>query len=157
MIDMFENADPSEARGNEITVREVLHSGAARIQEDLAAQPELQVRLLDTMGTVYRSLGLYEAAGPLLEQALATRRSLQDSGHAGLARSQNELAQLYFLKEDFAAARPLFEEALEIAEQAIGPGSLDVARSLQGLANLHCEKGEYDDALPLFERLETQE
>ncbi len=61
MVDLFKVSDPSEALGNTITAREILDKGAQRIDSELADQPAIQATLMDTMGTVYTSLGLYDA------------------------------------------------------------------------------------------------
>ena len=58
MTDSFQLADPSHARGKDITAREILDQGAARIRTELSGQPELQATLLDTIGSVYLSLDL---------------------------------------------------------------------------------------------------
>ncbi len=63
MVDLFKVSDPSEALGNTITAREILDKGAARIKTELTEQPAIQATLMDTMGTVYTSLGLYGAGG----------------------------------------------------------------------------------------------
>jgi len=76
MVDLFKVSDPSEALGNRITAREILDKGAQRIETELADQPAIQATLMDTMGTVYTSLGLYGSAIPLMQQALETRRTL---------------------------------------------------------------------------------
>ena len=70
LIGMFRIIDPSEARGNTVTAREMLDKGAARIDEELTQQPAIQARLMDTLGTVYTGLGLYSEAQPLLERAV---------------------------------------------------------------------------------------
>ncbi len=57
LVGLFEVSDPSEARGNSITAREILDRGAVRIGETLADQPEVQGRLMETMGNVYMNLG----------------------------------------------------------------------------------------------------
>ena len=57
MVDLFKVSDPSEALGNTITAREILDKGATRIETELGDQPEIQATLMDTMGTVYTSLG----------------------------------------------------------------------------------------------------
>jgi serine/threonine protein kinase/tetratricopeptide (TPR) repeat protein len=150
---IFEVSDPSEGRGNTITARELLNSGAEKIHRELEGQPIVQARFLESIGRVYRSLGLYDRARPQLERALEIRRGIQEEGHADIARSLNELALLLHMMEDYAGARPLYEEALAIGEKSLGPYHLDVARSLMGLANLHFEAGEYDLARPLHERV----
>jgi hypothetical protein len=75
MVDLFKISDPSEARGSTVTAREMLDKGAARVDVDLAQQPKIQATLMDTLGTVYMGLGLYGQARPLLDRAVATRRS----------------------------------------------------------------------------------
>src|SRR5262249_59441720 len=76
LVDLFRISDPSEARGNSMTAREVLDKGAARIETQLARQPQIQATLMDTLGTVYMGLGLYGQAKPLLETATEKRRAL---------------------------------------------------------------------------------
>ncbi len=76
MVGLFNVADPSEARGNSITAREIMDKGAARIGKELTAQPAIQATLMETMGTVYTSLGLYDQAARLLRSALDKRRAL---------------------------------------------------------------------------------
>ncbi|MGC1729955.1 MAG: toll/interleukin-1 receptor domain-containing protein, partial [Steroidobacteraceae bacterium] len=57
LVDLFKISDPSEARGNTVTAREMLDKGAARIDRELANQPAIQATLMDTVGTVYMGLG----------------------------------------------------------------------------------------------------
>src|SRR5271167_3149805 len=76
LVDLFKVSDPSEARGNAVTAREMLDKGAARVDKELARQPAIQATLMDTLGTVYMGLGLYDQARPLLDRAVATRRHL---------------------------------------------------------------------------------
>jgi hypothetical protein len=62
MVGLFEVSDPGEARGNTITAREIMDRGASRIERELTTQPAIQATLMETMGTVYTSLGLYDQA-----------------------------------------------------------------------------------------------
>ena len=62
-------SDPSEARGNSVTARELLDKGAAQIGSDLASQPRVAARMMNVMGEVYTSLGLYEDSATLLAGA----------------------------------------------------------------------------------------
>ena len=76
MVGLFRVADPSEARGKAITAREILEAGGRRIDTELRGEPAVQADLMDTIGTVYAGLGLYDDATGMLEEALAKRRSL---------------------------------------------------------------------------------
>ena len=75
--------DPGEARGNSITARELLDVGAEKIEDMLTEQPETRAELMATMGGVYRELGLYPQAEPLLEQALAERQRVLGASRFG--------------------------------------------------------------------------
>ena len=86
MIDLFKVSDPSEALGNTITAREILDKGAERIDQELAGQPAIQATLMDTMGTVYTSLGLYDSAVPLVRKAYEKRQRLRGATARGDGR-----------------------------------------------------------------------
>ena len=49
LVDLFKISDPSEARGNTVTAREMLDKGAARIDRQLVSQPAVQATLMDTV------------------------------------------------------------------------------------------------------------
>ena len=63
LVDLFKVSDPSEARGNTVTAREMLDKGAARVDQELAKEPAIQATLMDTLGTVYTGLGLMPRRG----------------------------------------------------------------------------------------------
>ena len=53
MTSMFKVSDPSEARGNSITAREILDKASKEIDTGLAKDPEVQAQMMDVMGEVY--------------------------------------------------------------------------------------------------------
>jgi len=152
LIGLFAVVDPSEARGNTVTAREILDKGAARIETELAGQPEARATLMGTMGTVYRSLGLYADAEPLLEKALAQRRTLAGGPDAKVAQALNEYATLLVKKGEFDAAEPLYREALEQYLSTVGENNPSTAQTLNDLAYLLSQKGDFDAAEPLYRR-----
>ena len=76
---LFKVPEPSEARGRTITAFEILKYGADEARTRLADQPDILARLMETLGTVYMSLGLYSEAGPLLDQAVETYQEVRDA------------------------------------------------------------------------------
>src|SRR5690606_29901425 len=78
---LFEVSDPSIARGETITARELLDRAAVRVQDELATQPEVRATMRRVIGSVYGSLGLSERGRPLLEQSLERRRALYADPH----------------------------------------------------------------------------
>jgi tetratricopeptide (TPR) repeat protein len=157
MVELFEVSDPSEALGNSITAKEILERGARRIEFELADQPAIQSTLMDTMGTVYGSLGLYDEAGNLIQRGLETRRELYGQAHAEVARSQANLAHIRGQQADFEAAVELYESAIAWLREDEEANSRDLALSLFGLADVRSLQGEYDAAEQLLrEAIEIQ-
>ncbi len=152
LVGLFRVSDPSEARGNTITAREILDQGARRITSELGDQPAVQARLMQTMGEVYSELGLYNAARPLLDQALALREKLPGSSRLEIASSLVDLASVARRQGTFAQAESLYTRALAIREAALGPNDPQVAAALNGLGGLLLTEGKYAEAEPIFKR-----
>jgi tetratricopeptide (TPR) repeat protein/predicted Ser/Thr protein kinase len=155
LVGLFKVSDPSEARGNSVTAREILDRGASKAQQELKDQPLVQARLMDTMGRVYDSLGLYDQALPLLESALATRRKLLGEQHLDVAASLAALGTVQWHKGEFDVARVALEQALQLRERLLGPEAPLVADSLHNLGNLLWSRGAYDEAQRKLERALT--
>jgi serine/threonine protein kinase/tetratricopeptide (TPR) repeat protein len=149
---LFKISNPGEALGNKITAREILDKGADSITGELQAQPVVQGKLMHTMGTVYKSLGLYDPAQALLEKALDTRTKALGPDHPDVASTLSELGTIAWRKGDFAKAKALMEKALSIREKRFGPDSEIVAFSLHNLGNLYWSQGNYDEARRFLER-----
>jgi tetratricopeptide (TPR) repeat protein len=137
LVDLFRISDPSEARGNSLTAREVLDKGAARIETQLAKQPQIQATLMDTLGTVYMGLGLYGQAQPLLETAAEKRRALPTDERADLALSLSHVGDLLTVRAEYPGAESAYRQAIAL-QRALPPDKRDdaaLARSLFGLGS----------------------
>jgi serine/threonine protein kinase/tetratricopeptide (TPR) repeat protein len=150
LVDLFRVSDPSEARGNTVTAREMLDKGATKIETELKDQPEVRATLMDTMGQVYSNLGLYDKALPLLQESLKTRRQVLGSEHQDVAATLNNLAGVLRETGDYAGAAVLMREALMIQRKLHGNEHPTVAQSLGHLAIVLAEQGDYTGAEPLF-------
>jgi len=148
LVDLFKISDPGEARGNTVTAREMLDKGAARVESELAKEPAIQATLMDTLGTVYMGLGLYPQARPLLDRAVATRRSLPGGDPLELSDSLSHQGSLMWLQAEFDAGEKAYREAIRI--ESANPGDLNsqvqLANSLYGLGTLLAQQGRYADA-----------
>ncbi len=145
MVSLFSVSDPSEARGNTITAREILDQGADRIELELAAQPIIQATLMQTMGSVYRSLGLYPEAGNLLSGALIKRRELLGDEHVDVALAKAHLAEVLTLQASFDTAEPMYREALNTQRRLLGNQAGEVADTLVGFADLLAYAGRFEE------------
>jgi hypothetical protein len=136
MVGLFEVSDPSESLGNTITAREILDKGAERIDNELVEQPEIQATLMDTMGTVYTSLGLYPEAARLVDKSVQKRRELFGDAHPEVAASLTHLGEVQTLSADYKDAEQNLRESLEMRRTAFGSSSDEVAESLTRLGDV---------------------
>lgn len=150
MVDLFNVADPSEARGNSVTAREIMDKGASRIEQELAAQPAIQATLMETMGAVYTSLGLYDQSASLLQSALDKRRALFGDEHLEVARSMHRLGDVLKLKAEYEPALTLYEDALSMRRKLLGDQNLETASTMFELADLLGRMGDFAGGEPLY-------
>jgi non-specific serine/threonine protein kinase/serine/threonine-protein kinase len=153
LVGLFKVSDPIEGSGEKVTAREMLDKGADRIRNELTDQPLVQARLMSTMGWVYISLGLYDTAQELLEEALAIREVELPPNHADVSISLNELAEAHREKAEYDEAWPLYERSLAIREDIFGPESPQVSSVLNNMALVLVDRGEYEEAGLMYERM----
>jgi non-specific serine/threonine protein kinase/serine/threonine-protein kinase len=152
LVRLFAVSDPSEARGNSVTAREILDKGAERVGRELSGQPEVQGRLMSTMGTVYQNLGLYRDSAALYRQSLEVRRRVLGSHDPTVATSLHDLGTLLVISGDHAGAEAALGEALALRETLHGADSDESAITAGSLAQLAYARGDYPKAEALFQR-----
>ena len=148
--DLFRVSDPGQAQGNAVTARELLDSAADRIEEGLEAQPLARARFMQTIGDIYRKLGLYEPAQSLVEEALSIRESSLPEDDLEVAESLSGLGVLLVQRGDMASSEPLFERVLAIRRKKLAPQDPKLAAALNNLANLYADTDRFDLAEPLY-------
>jgi len=155
MKDLFTVSDPAEARGGSITARELLDRGAEKIGVMLVEQPDVGAELAAVIGEVYRNLGLYEEAEPLLDQYLATSRELFGDAHPNALDAMEELGALYYAQGRYDDAEPFLAEVNEVRRRDLGQDHPDTLNAMANLAALLAAQGRHDEAEALG--LETLE
>ena len=149
MTNMFKVSDPSQARGNSITAREILDRAAKDVDSGLTRDPELQAYMMYNMGSVFKNLGLYDRASTLLGTSLQIRSRVLGPNNADTLKSLNTLAKTMYQQGRYAEAEKLFREALEIRRRVLGPGHPDTLQSQSDLAEDLSVQGRYADAAKL--------
>jgi non-specific serine/threonine protein kinase/serine/threonine-protein kinase len=152
LVNLFKVSDPSEARSNSITARELLDRGAEISATDLARQPEVQSRMMYTIGKAYSALGLFESARNQLERSLETRTRVLGPDHPSVAEAELGLGDAMVGHGDAAQAEKHLVRALEISEKVFPPNDPRVARALAGLAGLRYAQGRGKEAESLYRR-----
>jgi serine/threonine-protein kinase len=148
LVSLFTSSQPNRQLGDTLTVGEVLEFGAVRA-DSLSDQPQLRALLLVTIGDVYRVLGRYDRAEPLLTRAIAEYEVLPEAPPLERAGALTSMANLHFDLRRYEQATAPTREALEIQRRELGPRHPDVLTSLGNLATLTARAGDLDSALAL--------
>ncbi len=137
LVDLMERGNPygGEQGGDAVTVREVMDQGAERLRE-LRTQPEVQAEMQEVIGRVYRELGHYEEAYPLLRRSLEQRRRQAGDESAAVGSSLHQLGLYYQQKGEYETADSTLRAALTVRRTALPPGHPAVAETMAELGNL---------------------
>jgi eukaryotic-like serine/threonine-protein kinase len=146
LTDLFKVSDPDETRGNTVKAREILDTGVDKIGKELVDEPEVQARLMQSMGKVYANLGLYRKATPILEQSVATRRRLLGEEHPDTLATMQDLAVLYVNSGRRPEAEKLYDRVLEIRRRLLGDEHPDTLYVMSGLAFLYRIQGRFEES-----------
>lgn len=159
LVELFELSDPSRSRGNQVTARELLDIGARRISFGLTDQPDARATLLETIGNVYRSLGLYGDAVTLLEDALRSQIRIHGPHHAAVAGALAALGGALCDRGKLEECDERLGEALQMQRELFGPTAIELAPVLMAHARLaqlrgalEVAEGYYDQSLELYRR-----
>ena len=150
--DIFRLSDPGMSRGETITAREILDIGVERIGRDLQGREEIQAALKHTTGVVYRNLGLYDRAEPLLESAVHLSESTRVQNNSRLVEYLGSLADLRAAQGNFVEAEALLQKALAMLLAADEETSLRTANTLMVLGAVLRDTGDYGGAESLLLR-----
>jgi serine/threonine protein kinase len=147
LVNLFKLSDPEENRGNQVTARELLDSGAKRLQAGLQDQPETKAALLSTVGAVYDSLGQYQDAVPILDESLRLQDKSHDASHIDTLL---EVGRAHIGTGDLRGAEQPLQEALRLAQTDLGARSRESGRALWSLGMLRHQEGRFGEAKDLY-------
>jgi tetratricopeptide (TPR) repeat protein len=145
---LFASADPYTSRGETTTAREMLDKGRDRVHEELSGQPDVLADMLNTIGTAYGNLGVYDDAVKALKESIALRMQLEGEHRAEAVSTMTAL--LSFLTEmgRYQEADSLGRHAVAISRDLSDKRSLGGALGMLGLCLSY--QGRFDEAEPLF-------
>jgi len=153
MVGLFQLADPSENRGNAVTVKEVLDKGAKELREGagaktLAREPQVRAELLTAMGKAYAGLGLYTPAVGVLTLA---RKDAQSTSVPNETRVRTMVVSGFtlYLNGDYEEAAKVLQSAVDIARQSLDATDKLRSDALTDLANVFIQLEKYPEAVQL--------
>jgi serine/threonine protein kinase/tetratricopeptide (TPR) repeat protein len=149
LVNLFKLSNPEENRGNQVTARELLDTGARRLRAGLNDQPDTKAALLSTVGAVYDSLGQYQDALPILNESLQLQPQANDKSRINTLL---ELGQAHIGAGDLAGAEAPLQEALHLSQTNFGATSLESGHAIWSLGMLRHQQGQFGDAKALYIR-----
>ncbi|HYG11875.1 MAG TPA: tetratricopeptide repeat protein, partial [Pyrinomonadaceae bacterium] len=148
MQSFLEYANPHwYGRGNgrmDVTVREAIDDAAARIDTELADEPEVRADLHYSIGEIYRVSGDTKTAHMHFRQSLALYRQVHGEEHPKVARG------MYYVSLGIELSGASAEEAAQLLRQGIAvlrrvePGNVNLPYMLQSLAGQQMFRAEQD-------------
>ncbi len=146
MISLFKVSDPSEARGNTVTAREILDRGVRQIDAGLRSEPLVRAELSTTLGQVYYGLGLYRQS----EGLLTSVRSVPGQDARAQARQSVALADVQAALGKYPEAELLYAEAERLLATEPEPDIETRVRILIGRGDTASNQDRFADAQGYF-------
>ena len=160
MVNLFKVSDPSEARGNSITAREILDKGAQKVETGLVGQPLIQSRMMEAIGQVYQNLGLLARAEPFLKKMLEIRKKELGEDHLSVGLGMLSVAWFDIMQGRAAEAEPLVRQGVKVLQAKLPGETWELSRGYLMLGIIHRDRGEFgpahedlDKALAICEKL----
>ncbi len=148
LVNLFKLSDPEENRGNQVTARELLDSGAKRLQAGLQDQPATKAALVvDRRSRLRQPRAVPGRAADAWTKSLHLQgpiaRQLACRYAAGTRPCAHRCGRS-------AAAEPPLQEALHLAQSDAGAKSVETGRALGPWACCDIEQGQIREAKELY-------
>jgi len=146
LTNIFDAASPSNTRGEDISVKELIQAAEQHTHESLEKSPSAKARLLNVLGDVQYKIGDERAAAYLQQEAFMLKKEhsidLTATDYVQLATAHITLGE--------------FDKALQQLEKATGlinqPKSFDAAYIESVFGNLLRAKGQDSQAIQHYEK-----
>ena len=153
---LLASADPENALGEELTVRELLDISAATVGTELQDQPAVEAAVRLTLATTYRSLGDLDAAQTHGAAAVEASREAFGAGSPRERDAKHSLAVTSIELGHHDEAEAALRDILASIEAEHGPDSVESAYVQSDLARVAHETGRAEEAVTLWRQsLET--
>ncbi|MEP0848248.1 MAG: tetratricopeptide repeat protein, partial [Phycisphaerae bacterium] len=145
--EMLASVDPSVAQMRDTTLlRELLDNASARVERELAQQPEAAAAVHTTIGLTFKAMGLLDEASPHLAAALDIRRGALGADHVDSRASLLNWADLVYARGELAEAERLVRDAMAQCRAATGPESVESVAARLKLVEVLGDLGRLDEA-----------
>ena len=149
VLNFFENRVLAAARpegrvgglGRAVTLRQAIDAALPAVAQDFAAQPLVEARLRQTLGTSYYHLGDPAKAAEQYEASRALYARHRGPDDPDTLKSMDNLASSYDAVGRPAEALKLHEQALALMKAKLGPDHLHTLQTMNNLATSYYSMG----------------
>jgi len=136
LFGLFTAVDPHEAKGREVSARELLDRGADRIAQNSALDAQQRAEIQATLGRTYYQLGLFDQANKLQQSAIEALAAADSQGRRLLALTQSQRAATLEELGDLKSAAALAAEASATLTSIAGATTADRVGALRTQATV---------------------
>jgi serine/threonine protein kinase/tetratricopeptide (TPR) repeat protein len=159
VLNFFENRVLAAARpegcagglGRAVTLRQAIDAALPAVAQDFAAQPLVEARLRQTLGTSYYHLGDPARAAEQYEASRVLYARHRGKDDPDTLKSIDNLASSYNAVGRQAHALKLHEQALALMKAKLGPDHLNTLQTMNNLATSYYSLGRHTQALTIQE------
>jgi serine/threonine protein kinase/tetratricopeptide (TPR) repeat protein len=130
--------------------RTILRPAIQTIGERFGDQPAVDAQLRHALAELYRRIGLNEAAVPLQESALTTRRRVLGEEHPDTVLAISNMSVLLRELGRLDDAEPYHREALEKSRRILGDDHPETIIAISNMGSLLRAKGALAEAEPFY-------
>ena len=141
MTGMFKVSDPGQARGNQVTAREILDKASSQIDKGLASDPEQQSQMMMVMGLTYENLGLYDRAESLYRMAADNRLRRLGPENDETLKSQAALGWILYRRGRLHDSESQLRHVLDVRTNRYGPQTPDTLAAMGYLGVVLMDEG----------------
>jgi serine/threonine protein kinase/tetratricopeptide (TPR) repeat protein len=146
MVGMFSVPNPSQARGNSVTAREILDKSANEVDASLRSEPEVQADLMRAMAESYNGLGLYPRARDLMKRVVEIERRALGPRNRKTLESMSFLGSILLSSGNDREASKWLQDALAVEEKALGPEDPDTLKTRRYLSDAFYGQSDFQNA-----------
>ncbi|MBS0197004.1 MAG: serine/threonine protein kinase [Planctomycetes bacterium] len=130
--------------------RTILKPAIKTIDEQFKGDPKTDASLRQAIANLYITVGLHDAAFPLQEGALITRRRVLGEEHPDTLTSISNMGFLLDEQGKLAEAEPYYHEALEKSRRVLGEEHPSTLTSISNMGALLQAQGKLSEAEPYY-------
>jgi serine/threonine protein kinase/Tfp pilus assembly protein PilF len=148
-LGLFRVSNPEEGGRPDVTARELLDRGAARVDREIR-DPRVKAEMWDMLASVYQSLDLFPSSISMCRRAIALRRAHPERPDTLLANSLRQLGSALNENGNYEEGERVLREALAMERRTFGEVHPRVGFAMGELAILENRMGHTAQAESLY-------